>query len=211
MERQSLLQMDKMELVPRGVTYIEGIAMVFEGRNYLVIFSAFVSSLFAILGGWIWGIVSGVASLLFAHFYKKGKNIRHIANVIPAELRVDGPDLYVGSIYIMNVGLESSQQLIRRHGIGLLVKPYDVNGRSTIANLGQRQAILHDVSIILGIYRDSGEPSLVPMAKLDIDSGTLAVFLLPQIYDSEKAVAAVNRVPVLESAVRMPSKSTALQ
>ncbi|EGL17186.1 hypothetical protein HMPREF9413_5466 [Paenibacillus sp. HGF7] len=37
MERQSLMQVDQMELVPRGVSYIEGIAMVFEGRNYLVI------------------------------------------------------------------------------------------------------------------------------------------------------------------------------
>ena len=31
------LQIDSLELVSAGPTYIEGIAMVFEGRNYLVI------------------------------------------------------------------------------------------------------------------------------------------------------------------------------
>jgi len=210
MERQSLQQMDKMELVPRGVTYIEGIAMVFEGRNYLVIFSAFITTLFSILSGWMWGVVAGILSLAFAHFYKKGKNIGQIAEVIPAEVKVNGPDLLVDSIYIMNVGLESSQSLIRQHGIGLIIKPRDVSGRTVLANLGQRQAILHDVSTILGLYRDTGEPSLLPMAKLDLNSGTLAVFLLPTLPDVEKAATAVRRVPVLESAVRMPKQSKAL-
>src|SRR5699024_7034777 len=38
MERETLTKIDDLELVPRGTAYIEGIAMVFEGRNYLVIF-----------------------------------------------------------------------------------------------------------------------------------------------------------------------------
>ena len=41
MERDTLSQIDSMELVSRGTTYIEGIAMVFEGRNYLVILTAY--------------------------------------------------------------------------------------------------------------------------------------------------------------------------
>ena len=42
---------------------------------------------------------------------------------------------------------------------------------TTIANLGQRQAILHDVSTALGIYRDSGTPALIPLAKRDLEDG----------------------------------------
>ncbi|MCG5015123.1 YIEGIA domain-containing protein, partial [Collinsella aerofaciens] len=46
MERNTLNELDQYELVPRGKTYIEGIAIVFEGRNYLVIFVSFLSTLF---------------------------------------------------------------------------------------------------------------------------------------------------------------------
>ena len=45
------------------------------------------------------------------------------------------------------------------------------------------------------------------MAKLDMDSGTLGVLLLLQENDKEKTFIALHRVPVLESAVRMPSEA----
>ena len=80
----------------------------------------------------------------------------------------------------MNVGLSSNQQLIADHGLGIILTPYNANGRATLSNLGQRQAILFDVSTVLGVYRDEGEPALVPMAKLDMKDGRLAVFLLPR-------------------------------
>lgn len=210
MERQSLLQLDKMELVPRGASYIEGIAMVFEGRNYLVIFTSFMTSLLVIIGGITLGIIAGTISLLLSNFYKKGKSIRDVADVEVGELRVEGPDLYVDNIYIMNIGLQDSQQIIRKQGLGLLLKPKNMNSKSILAHIGQRQAILHDCSTILGVYRDTGEPSLIPLAKLDKDTGTLAVFLLPQIQDAERAIVTINRVPVLESAVRLPLASDAL-
>ena len=37
MERETLTQLDGYELVSRGSTYIEGIAIAFESRNYIVI------------------------------------------------------------------------------------------------------------------------------------------------------------------------------
>jgi len=207
MERQSLAKIDDLELVPRGAAYIEGIAMVFEGRNYLVIFSAFAATLFSILFAWYWGVVAGIVSIVIANHFKSGNSLAAIADIAPAPLRLDGPDLFVGSIYIMNVGLEDSRRRIAEHGIGFVVKPKNRNCRVTIANLGQRQAILHDVSTIFGVYRDSGEPSLVPMAKLDMNDGTLALLLLPQEKDEARMRKALERVPVLESAVRMPSEA----
>ncbi|AQT86239.1 YIEGIA family protein [Paenibacillus larvae] len=209
MERQSLMQIDSMELVPRGAAYIEGIAMVFEGRNYLVIFTAFMASLFSIMFHWYWGIAVGIAALAAANLLKSGKSLAHIADVVPVEVRLEGPDLYVDSIYIMNVGLDSSREIIKKKGIGLLIKPKNKNSRVTIANIGQRQAILHDASTILGVYRDTGEPALIPMAKLDLETGILGVLLLPQDKDEEKAAEAVRQVPILESAVRLPSESSA--
>lgn len=209
MERTSLNEADKMELVPRGTSYIEGIAMVFEGRNYLVIFSSLSASLCAIVFSWQWGIVAGIVALGITKTFQSGKNIEAIADVRIADVRVEGPDLYVDSVYIMNVGLEENQELIRRYGFGLVIRPKTVNAKVTIANLGQRQAILHNLSTILGVYRDSGEPSLIPMAKLNLETGELGVFILPQVKYPEQALEVLKHVPVLENAVRMPSESSA--
>ncbi|MBO7744074.1 YIEGIA family protein [Paenibacillus sp. MWE-103] len=207
MERQTLSKIDSMELVSRGSTYIEGIAMVFEGRNYLVILTSLLTSLASLSLGLPFGVVMGFLALLLVYRLKSGKSLSHIARAEIADVKVDGPDLYVGDIYIMNVGLSSNQQIISERGLGIILHPVNPNAKATLSNLGQRQAILFDLSTILGVYRDDGEPALVPMAKLDIKDGRLAVFLLPQEKDAEKAKAVVERVPILESAVRMPTEA----
>lgn len=207
MERQTLTQIDSHELVPRGAAYIEGIAMVFEGRNYLVIFAAFISSFCSIVWAWYWGVLAGIISVVITNYFKTGKNIRNIADVSVGEVRIDGPNLYVDDIYIMNLGLADTQRVIRERGMGLILKPKNNNARVTIANPGQRQALLHDASTILGVYRDEGEPSLLPLAKLDMKDGRLGVLLLPQDYHPEKARQVLLNSPILESAIRMPSEA----
>jgi hypothetical protein len=208
MERDTLDKIDSLELVPRGATYIEGIAMVFEGRNYLVILTALLTSLAAIGLGPLFGLIVGLLSFFIVRALKSGKSVSHIANAEIAPVRVDGPDLFVGDIYIMNVGLSVNQKLIAERGLGIILKPFNANGKATLSNLGQRQAILFDLSTILGVYRDDGEPALVPLAKLDMKDGRLAVFLLPQEKDEQKAQEVVMRVPILESAVRMPTEAS---
>ncbi|QYR19927.1 YIEGIA family protein [Paenibacillus sp. sptzw28] len=208
MERDTLDKIDSLELVPRGATYIEGIAMVFEGRNYLVILTALLTSLAAIGLGPLFGLIVGLLSFFMVRVLKSGKSVSHIANAEIAPVRVDGPDLFVGDIYIMNVGLSVNQKLIAERGLGIILKPFNANGKATLSNLGQRQAILFDLSTILGVYRDDGEPALVPLAKLDMKDGRLAVFLLPQEKDEQKAKEVVLKVPILESAVRMPTEAS---
>ncbi|MEK8127420.1 YIEGIA family protein [Paenibacillus filicis] len=207
MERNTLSKIDSLELVPRGATYIEGIAMVFEGRNYLVIFTAFTTAFFSIVFAWYWGMVAGAAAMVVTNYFKTGKSLAHISDVAIGEVRLDGPNLFVDNIYIMNVGLTDTQQAIREHAIGLVFTPKNKNARVTLANPGQRQAILHDVSTIMGVYRDEGEPSLMPLAKLDMKDGRLAVLLLPQEHNPEKARRVGLGSPILESAVRMPTEA----
>ncbi|MFC7442146.1 YIEGIA family protein [Laceyella putida] len=207
MERQMLSNLDEMELVPRGKNYIEGIAMVFEGRNYIVIFAAFLTSLSVMLYHYWWvGAITGVLTILLSGFLMSGKVIHDIADVEVAELRNEGPSLYVDDIYLMNIGLEDNRKRILENGIGIVITPRQASARITIGNVGQRQAILHDVSSILGVYRDTGEPALVPLAKRDLKDGRLGVLLLPQEKDVERAMAIVKNVPVLESAIRKPGK-----
>lgn len=207
MERETLAKIDELELVPRGATYIEGIAMVFEGRNYLVIMTAFLASLGSVLLAWYWGAAAGLLGLLAVRLLKSGKSVSHIAKVENAPIRQEGPDLYVGDIYMMNVGLTANRQTIAERGLGLILSPFNPNGKATLGNLGQRQAILFDLSTLLGVYRDDGEPALVPLAKLDMRDGRLGVFLLPQDKNPGKAREIAGRVPILESAVRMPTEA----
>ncbi|WP_230986690.1 YIEGIA family protein [Cohnella fermenti] len=207
MERNTLSAIDQQELVPRGITYIEGTAVVFEGRNYLSILAAFLTSLGVALFGWIVGAIVGILCLLIVIRFRRGKTIKDAATIEFAEVEVDGPDVSVGGIYMMNVGLEDNQRIIREIGMGFVLTPRSDDAKVTISNLGQRQAILHDVSVRLGVYRDDGEPALLPLAKLDLHSGRLGILLLPREHDREVALRAVSDVPLLEAAVRMPTEA----
>mgnify|MGYP001482853316 CR=1 FL=1 len=211
MERETLSKIDEVELVSRGRVYIEGIAMVFEGRNYLVILIAFVTTLASQFVNWWVGVIVGIAGILFALYYKTGKKIAHIADIEPAEVLVEGENVTVNDIYIMNVGLKESLELISKQAIGIILKPKTVDSVVTLSNPGQRQAILHDLSVGLGIFRDSDKPSLVPLSRRDLEDGRVAIFFLPQIKSMEQAVKVVAEVPVLENAVRIPSESEASQ
>lgn len=206
MERNTLTELDSYELVPRGKTYIEGIAIAFESRNYLVILTSFFST-FSYLAFNMWaGIAAGIISLLISKKLMAGSRLKDIVDIEFIKPRFDGPGLYVDNIYIMNIGLPARQKEVLNYGMGFVLKPKNFNSRSTIANLGQRQAILHDVSNALGVYRDSGTPALVPLAKRDLDDGRVGVFVLPQEKDVEKAIEIIGQVPTLENAIRMPTE-----
>ncbi|OAT74773.1 YIEGIA family protein [Parageobacillus thermoglucosidasius] len=206
MERNTLNELDQYELVPRGKTYIEGIAIVFEGRNYLVIFTSFFSTLaYLVWNAWI-AIIVSIICLFVARRFMDGNRLKDIVDVEYVKPHFEGAGLYVDNIYIMNIGLQARREEILQYGMGFILKPKNFNARLTIANLGQRQAILHDVSTALGVYRDSGTPALVPMAKRDLDDGRVGIFILPQINDIEKAKKIIENVPILENAIRMPKK-----
>ncbi|MEQ6376202.1 YIEGIA family protein [Bacillaceae bacterium S4-13-58] len=211
MERNTLSELDSYELVPRGKTYIEGIAVAFEGRNYLVIMtSLFSTTLYLITNVW----VSFLGSLLLFLAIRKlmsGSTLKDIVEIEHSPLHFEGAGLHVDNIYIMNIGLEARQKEILKYGMGFVLTPKNFNIRSTIANLGQRQAILHDVSVSLGVFRDSGTPALTPLIKRDLDDGRIGVFILPQEKDVDKAIRTIGQVPVLENAIRIPSESKANQ
>ncbi len=209
MERNTLTGLDGYELVPRGEAYIEGIAIAFEGRNYLVILMSFLTTLFYLAFN-VWAAIASAAiSFYVANKLMSGGKMRDIVDIEQAPISFQGAGLHVDDIYIMNIGLPDRQQEILEHGLGFIMKPKNFDVRSTIANLGQRQAILHDISVSLGVYRDSGTPALVPLIKRDLDDGRIGIFILPQAKDVEKALSILGAVPILENAIRMPTESKA--
>ena len=206
MERNTLTGLDDYELVKRGNTYIEGIAIAFEGRNYLVILtSLLVNATYIYLNIWF-AILATILCVLGCRKLMSGSTLKDIVDITYVEPRFDGAGLYVDNIYIMNIGLPARQEEVLRYGMGFILKPKNFNVRTTIASLGQRQAILHDTAVALGVYRDSGTPALVPLAKRDLDDGRVAVFILPQEKDIDKAIKVIGNVPTLENAIRLPSK-----
>ncbi|WP_249871881.1 YIEGIA family protein [Oceanobacillus saliphilus] len=210
MERNTLTEVDGFELVSRGKTYIEGIAISFESRNYLVMFTGFLGTLSYIMWNVFVAIVVAIICLFISNRLMSGSKLEEIVDIEQSRIHFDGAGLYVDNIYIMNIGLEERKREILKYGMGFILTPKNINVVTTIGNLGQRQAILHDVSVSLGVFRDSGTPALTPLIKRDLDDGRLGVFILPQIRDVDKAIAVIGSVPVLESAVRMPSESKSL-
>lgn len=207
MERNTLQELDKMELVPRGAAYIEGSARAFEGRNYLVMFTSIITTLVSALVNIWWGVAVGILLLFLDKINMSGKTISHIADIEEGRVRIEGSGIYVDNIFMMNVGLKADRKVIEERAVGIIVRPKNANANVTLANLGQRQAMLHDVSNILGVYRDTGEPMLVPLSKRNLNDGSLGLLLFPQEREINQVIAVLKQVPVLESAVRLPSEA----
>ena len=205
MERETLTNIDSSELVKRGTPFIEGMAQAFESRNYLVMFTGLVTTLFAVFST-VAGIIAGIIMLFFVKRNMTGNVLADIADVSEGGIRFEGPNLYVSDIHIKNVGLKSSRKLILERGVGAIITPRNKNSVVTISNLGQRQAMLHHVANILGAYLDTGEPDIVPLSKRNMVDGRVALFFMPQEKEFHQMKSVLEHVPVLDSAIRLPSE-----
>ena len=206
MERETLEKVDTWELVKRGTPFIEGMAQAFESRNYLVMFTALVTTLFSVINIYA-GIISGIVMLFVVKHNMAGKLLLDIVDFEESEIRFEGPTLFVGDILMKNVGLEDTRKIIQERAMGVIVTPKDKNSIVTTSHLGQRQAMLHHVANVLGAFLDSGEPALVPMAKRDMEDGRIALFIMPREKDFEQIKTVLEHVPVLDSAIRLPSEA----
>ncbi len=200
MERDSLKALEDDELVTRGSEYIEDIARVFETRYYVVIFVAASATLgYEFISVWS-GLLFALIAFGLGLALMQRERLGDMVDVRTAPVRVDGPDVWVGDVFIMNVGLTESKQFIEEHAIGAVLTPKSDTGRDTLANRGQRQAILHDATAILGVRKDADTPEFTPLARRDIKTGKVGVYFVPMEKDEETLVKLLSRSQVLESA-----------
>lgn len=200
MERETLEHLEKTKLIPRGSDYIEGIARVFEARNYLVIITAMATSAMAYWRGWPYALGAALLTIFFSLRFMRGSNIGDIAVVEHGQLHFEGSILKVNDVIMMNVGLPQTREKILKEGIGLIIKPKDDDARLTLDSPGQRMAIIHDLVSILGSKVDIGEEELKPLARKNADHGYLGLFMLANEPDLEFMKRVIQKVPVLESA-----------
>lgn len=213
-ERETLRNMEETELVPRGPAYIEGIARVFEARNYLAMVTGLTVSLAgmatASLGIW-WSLgAAAVAAVICIAALQRtlgGRRVGDIAHVHPATIEFEGPLLTIAGVIIMNVGLPSSRRRYLDEGLAVLIRPKNANARATLSNLGQRQAIAHEASLLLGLKMDVDEPELRPIARQNPHNGDVVMAIVPLLRDEEAFIRAVEYVPLLEGSVRKPVAS----
>ncbi len=218
MERQTLMNLEESELVPRGLAYIEGIARVFEARNYLAMFTALVAStsvvVVSLLGGamWICAAIGALLALVTMLVLKPGVEGPHVGDLVEVELapiEFDGPLLTVGGVVLMNVGLKEARERYLEDGLGVIMTPKGPNAKATMANIGQRQAIAHDASTLVGVTKEIDEPHFTPLVRRDAKSGRVVLAIIPGEKSPQALLEAVRRVPVLEAAVRKPTLSVA--
>lgn len=218
LERQSLDNIEPTELVQRGTAYIEDIAKAFEARNYVTMLVSLIVSIFiytlASLGFYkIYSIVAGtiMGTIVFFIFNKaiSRQTIEEIAEVKPATISFNGATLLINDIVMMNVGLEASREIYLKNGVAVEIIPHNENGISTLANIGQRQSIVHNAAVLLGLRKDVDEPDFTPIARRDSHTGNVVMAIVALEPDVECLVEVVKKTLVLESAKRKPLQSYA--
>lgn len=207
-ERTSLTKLEATEIVPRGAAYIEDIAKKFESRNYAAILCAIVSSallnilprLMHIAAAALVSILFGFGLILILNNFMKSKNLGSIADISSEQIVFDGQFLMMENKIIANIGLKNTKEIIRKSAFGMKLHPYTTDGINVISNVGQRQAVLHNVSARLGIRKDDNEPELAPIAKRVEETGDIVIVFMPIIRDYERVLRAIKETPILESA-----------
>ena len=210
MERETLSKLERDLLVPRGLDYIEGIAKVFEARNYLVMLVALMTTGVTVFINIKWGIILGLALVWLSRLLMSGKTIGDMVAVQEGVLHFEGPLLMVDDIVIMNVGEQKAKEKIVAEGIGVVLTPKDKVAREVINNIGQRQAILHNIAVLVGLKTEVGEPQFTPLCRKNVDTGAVGIYVLPNEHRVDEVIRAVKMAPLLESAVVKPFKKQSI-
>ncbi|WZL72277.1 YIEGIA domain-containing protein [Clostridiaceae bacterium 35-E11] len=204
MEKETLLSLEGQSYAPRGHAYIDGIAKTFESRNYIVMIAAlgttvttfilknFINNKWIVIGT---SMIVGFIIIVLLKTYTKGHTLKDIITVEEAPLSFKyGDNLYVGDIYVMNVGLSTTRERILKQGIGLILKPAkDNENEKVILNAeGQRTAIVHECARLLGLERYAE-------TRRNFDTGEVAFMIVPIVKDIERLKEIILNVPILES------------
>ncbi|SKC65811.1 YIEGIA domain-containing protein [Maledivibacter halophilus] len=211
MEKETLHSLERDSYAPRGESYIDGIAKTFEARNYIVMISSLITTFSAFIIRYMTkrniiiipiSIALGFIVTLILKNYTKGHTLQDIVNITEAPLEFkEGSNLYVGDIYVMNIGLSATKKRILKNGIGIIIKPIGENEKIMLNHSGQRKAIVHECSRLLGLER-------YVETRRNFDNGDLALVIVPITKDVSKLKEIIYNVPILEINKKINSKTS---
>lgn len=212
MERQSLSAIDVHELIPRGDPYIEGIAKLFEARNYMAMVTALTTSILFHYSNLPLGVLGGGLMACGLHTLMVTPLVGQMVKVREIDIQFTGPggkNLGLEEEVLINVGEEEALFLWKEKGFGFVLEPRDGNARATMAHLGQRQAILHEIYTQIGIIYDYGYQQFTPVARLHIETGRVYLLIIPLEPDPQFIMETIQKVPILEGSAKKPLSSKA--
>ncbi|WP_432402483.1 YIEGIA domain-containing protein [Wukongibacter sp. M2B1] len=203
MEKDTLQSLERENYAPRGDSYIDGIAKTFEARNYIVMIvsltttlSAFIIRNFTKNNIIIFPLSTLIGFIIVSLLkqYTKGHTLKDIVTVEEAPLEFkDGSNLYVGDIYVMNIGLSATRKRILKNGLGVILRPIknDDTEKVILNQDGQRKAIVHECSRLLGLERYIA-------TRRNFDTGEVALVIVPIVKDVSRLKEIILNVPILE-------------
>lgn len=197
-ERDALQNLESSEYRGRGQAYIDGIAKTLEGRNYMAMIASFLTSVIASLQfsslsvRVLTGAVVGCLAFWLLRLFTKGKQISDIADLRQGKLSFEGASLYVDDIFVMNVGSSKVQRRIMTDGLGIIMEPRDENAALVLGNIGQRQAMEHEVSRLMGLERYIA-------SHRNFSDGRVALAFVPVRQEPASTLQVLGQVPVLEA------------
>ena len=207
-ERITIENIDNGEVVPKGAAYIEEISSTYESRSYISLFSSLVASVvyiycaraykFGFLPCTILAAIGGVIVGFIFKRYLRRSSIGDIADVVEAKINFDGPILKVNDVFIENIGLEDTRSKYLKEGIAIEIIPKNMKAYGVVSDLGQRQAVLHNLFINFGINKDIDEKDLLATTKINLDKNTVVIPYLPLVKDIDELIKVVKSTPILE-------------
>ncbi|WP_042271602.1 YIEGIA family protein [[Clostridium] dakarense] len=212
--RNTLQNLEDVQLVKRGEAFIEEIARTYEVRNYMCITTSLITVgvYYMIVSDLKIGktpslIISAILGLALAFILKKlltRQSIGDIADVVESKISfVDGSIMQIGDLKgITNIGLKSDRERYLTKGIGLEIIPKDKSytNAGVLYDPGQRQAIVYNLYSRLGLLREHNEPAFVPLPRRNPKNESIMIAYIPIEKDIEKAIEAVKSCPILSSA-----------
>jgi len=212
--RNTLQNLEDVQLVKRGEAFIEEIARTYEVRNYMCITTSLITVamyymiLYEIkIGKTPSLIISAILGLALAFILKRllrRQSIGDIADVVESKITfADGSIMQIGDLKgITNIGLESDRQRYLTKGIGIEIIPKDKSytNAGILYDPGQRQAIVYNLYSRLGLLREHNEPAFVPLPRRNPKNESIMIAYIPIEKDVDKAIEAVKSCPILATA-----------
>ena len=209
-ERITLENIDNGEVVPKGSAYVEEIASTYESRSYISLFASLAASIVYIylnkkfnasfLLSTIGAVIAGAIVGLIFRRYLRRSSIGDVADIVVANINFEGPILKVNDTIITNIGLKDTRDKYLKNGLAIEIIPKSMSSFGIINDLGQRDAIIHNLFIHMGIDKDVDEKDIVAISRVVLNKNTVVIPFMPVLKDINVMIDVAKSTPILETA-----------
>lgn len=208
-ERITIENIDDSEIVKKGTAYLEEISSTYESRSYISLFSSLVASIafiffsrkfdFNFLLATLTAIIAGsIVGLIFRRLLRRD-SIGDVADIKPAVINFDGSTLKVNKTIITNIGLQDSRKRYLEKGLAVEIIPKKLGDFGIVNDIGQREAIIHNIFIHMGIDKDVDERDILAISRTNLKNNSVVIPYIPLIKNIDIMMSVCKSTPILET------------